>query len=776
MNNTSKILNENLSDKLKRQTIIKMFNERAEFIIIGLTGSNGGIIRNMEECLSKNYSCDELDTLKKYLSNIDKNDVCKKNEYNHICEYAKYNWKKFDIIKARDVIITYILENTESFGYFIEDLKKINPSEDFESFLENKIAEKEVGELILKKIEELEDEIKGGQETYQIDADEYKKKIEIELDEFENYDENGRTMLDRIKELNDKLGEFIGSLKEKRVFAADSDDMSLYVYTKYILPCVGQYIRKVLGDNYIEVFQRYGNEIRFFGTLDRSKWKKVLVDVQNGEKFDNFYSLVKRINTFIKIRRAPIFSEKSVPVRIVIDSLKNPYEFSFLKDRYSAYYTFGMLDNSVDKNVYGDERYNKNYYTKLYEQPEQIKNGFKKFVDILLNAFGRDINIPGYKVDYKVINYIKSLKSASEYMNYLYDKLDIYSDDKDTRWNRERLCPDLHNIRYDSYFEKAGILNNEFNFYISILENPIRVYCLLSNLYSIYLQDIQNSIQNADVLLKHNSGESTGNRESYNRLKYNIIKYVSLIMHPGLVPPTNIEKCMQIAFNVKVNSGCISRKVGAVVTDKNYNILSVGWNDVHAKSKVPCIYRSIDDFKQEAEDKKTDPKKECVTYSDYELDYVGSFYKEMNRYNISEMDKKEIMCGVPSCYCFKTIYNRIEHKNNPIHSRAIHGEAKAFIDSNREKAMGGYLFTTSSSCENCTMLANDYGIKKIYYIEKYPGIAMNHVNAMGREEDRAEFILFSGVIWEAYTKLYTPIIPLKDELELRGIERLYVQS
>ena len=218
MNNTSKILNENLSDKLKRQTIIKMFNERAEFIIIGLTGSNGGIIRNMEECLSKNYSCDELDTLKKYLSNIDKNDVCKKNEYNHICEYAKYNWKKFDIIKARDVIITYILENTESFGYFIEDLKKINPSEDFESFLENKIAEKEVGELILKKIEELEDEIKGGQETYQIDADEYKKKIEIELDEFENYDENGRTMLDRIKELNDKLGEFIGSLKEKRKY------------------------------------------------------------------------------------------------------------------------------------------------------------------------------------------------------------------------------------------------------------------------------------------------------------------------------------------------------------------------------------------------------------------------------------------------------------------------------------------------------------------------------------------------------------------------------
>ena len=50
---------------------------------------------------------------------------------------------------------------------------------------------------------------------------------------------------------------------------------------------------------------------------------------------------------------------------------------------------------------------------------------------------------------------------------------------------------------------------------------------------------------------------------------------------------------------------------------------------------------------------------------------------------------------------------------------------------------------------------------------------MEHVNASGKLEDRAEFVLFSGVIGEAYTKLYTPVIPLKDELELRGIQELY---
>ena len=55
----------------------------------------------------------------------------------------------------------------------------------------------------------------------------------------------------------------------------------------------------------------------------------------------------------------------------------------------------------------------------------------------------------------------------------------------------------------------------------------------------------------------------------------------------------------------------------------------------------------------------------------------------------------------------------------------------------------------------------------------YKGIAQNHVNASVEEEGRAEFILFTGAIGVAYTKLYTPILPMKDELELRGIESFY---
>ncbi len=44
------------------------------------------------------------------------------------------------------------------------------------------------------------------------------------------------------------------------------------------------------------------------------------------------------------------------------------------------------------------------------------------------------------------------------------------------------------------------------------------------------------------------------------------------------------------------------------------------------------------------------------------------------------------------------------------------------------------------------------------------------MNASGKEEGRAKFLLFQGAIGVAYTKLYTPIIPIKDELQLRGID------
>ena len=102
-------------------------------------------------------------------------------------------------------------------------------------------------------------------------------------------------------------------------------------------------------------------------------------------------------------------------------------------------------------------------------------------------------------------------------------------------------------------------------------------------------QNVKKCIEISDVHIFNPRNEIDNN----NVLKAQLAWYLALMKHPGLISPTNLERVMQIAYTAKVNSGCISRQVGAVVTDSNYSIKSVGWNDV-AKGQVPCNLRSLD--------------------------------------------------------------------------------------------------------------------------------------------------------------------------------------
>ena len=74
-----------------------------------------------------------------------------------------------------------------------------------------------------------------------------------------------------------------------------------------------------------------------------------------------------------------------------------------------------------------------------------------------------------------------------------------------------------------------------------------------------------------------------------------LLKYYVLMIHPGLITPTHLERCMQIAYNAKLNSGCLSRQVGAVVTNEDYSIVSIGWNEV-PKGQISCSLRDVSEY------------------------------------------------------------------------------------------------------------------------------------------------------------------------------------
>ena len=266
--------------------------------------------------------------------------------------------------------------------------------------------------------------------------------------------------------------------------------------------------------------------------------------------------------------------------------------------------------------------------------------------------------------------------------------------------------------------------------------------------------NVKKCIEISDIHLFNPKNEYDNN----NVLKAQIEWYIALMQHPGLISPTSMERVMQVAYTVKLNSGCISRQVGAVVTDSDNSIKSVGWNDV-AQGQVPCAMRSIDglinDFHSE-------------TYSHYERNNEKFREKAREFYDIFKpvIQQSNSFKGRNISYCFKDIHNSIDNKSNQVHTRALHAEENAFLQLAKYGGIGivgGKLYTTASPCELCAKKAYQLGISEVVFIDPYPGITQDHIINIGTMPPK--LIQFRGAIGKAYHRLYEQIIPIKDELD-----------
>lgn len=264
-------------------------------------------------------------------------------------------------------------------------------------------------------------------------------------------------------------------------------------------------------------------------------------------------------------------------------------------------------------------------------------------------------------------------------------------------------------------------------------------------------QDIQGCLQRADIYIDSSFDKDESKDKT---LANQIIKFICLAQKPGLITPTPAERCMQIAYTSKLNSGSLSRQVGAVVTNNNYSIKAVGWNDA-PYGQVPCNLRSVEE---------AGAKKDKIAYSPFELN--DKEFQNSIRIKITQYEKISNK-GYNHSYCFKSEYNAIKKDKNQVHTRSLHAEENAFLQVSKDGGsgvLGGFLFTTASPCELCAKKAYQLGMTKIFYIDPYPGISMEHILASGAEKQRPEMILFNGAIGRAFHNLYTPIAPYKDEL------------
>lgn len=408
-----------------------------------------------------------------------------------------------------------------------------------------------------------------------------------------------------------------------------------------------------------------------------------------------------------------------------------------------------------------------------YDSPKsnftKQKENKSKLYTYLLQTFGNNIRSSGNPYDN---NFSKSnFNEVAERVSKIIEIIKKYNDKN--KCKKTRICIDAIRNPYEAYYFRD--LYKSFYLVSVSTDDDERIRRLsgfdeqeLASLDSMeypgeleggkifYQQSIQECLQISDIHLYNPHSEDS----TYEQLTTNLVRYIALMQHPGLVTPTNIERCMQIAFNAKFNSGCLSRQVGAVITDDNYYIKAIGWNEV-PQGQISCGLRSVFNYFSE---------RDRETFSKFELE--NSEFKESLR-KIKDSfeceDCKKISKKYNISYCFKDVYNAIKNDKNQVYTRSLHAEENAFLQMSKfggEGIMGGKLFVTASPCELCSKKSYQLGIRDIYFIDPYPGIATSHILKLGEKETNPNLHIFFGAIGNAYVALYSQRFAVKDELKL----------
>jgi deoxycytidylate deaminase len=235
-------------------------------------------------------------------------------------------------------------------------------------------------------------------------------------------------------------------------------------------------------------------------------------------------------------------------------------------------------------------------------------------------------------------------------------------------------------------------------------------------------------------------------------LQTKVDRYLDLILGSKIVTPTREESAMYAAASAASSSACLSRQVGAAVTDKNGEILSVGWND------VPKAFGGLYQFDRENDaGGKGDLRcynKGAKCFNDEEKRNLAEALIETLGSDLIDNDKFDE--AVEKILKDKRLQGLIEF------SRAIHAEMHAILNAMRlggDKISNGKIFVTTYPCHGCARHIVASGISEVYYIEPYrKSLALKlHSDALTESEQdlaHVRILPFEGVAPSRYLSIF----------------------
>ncbi|WP_027879235.1 hypothetical protein [Mesoflavibacter zeaxanthinifaciens] len=482
------------------------------------------------------------------------------------------------------------------------------------------------------------------------------------------------------------------------------------------------------------------NRIVTLNKLKNIKLEKDLIELESiffGDEFDEFSK------TFFKILQSQGYYRKTNFLHNIARNIRNGGEL------------FGNAKRSIEN---------------IFELSSVINRIIKakKFVNdknptrIVIDSLRNSLEIMFFKERYSGFYMVATKDVLDNSEDRVLDRLSTTINDVE---ERKRIAKKLFDLDATEYRTK--------DFSKGIFSSPDVENCIQKSDYHLL------NLKKKDVTKFLKIYDPPYGRANFLTREEQLVKLIALISQPGLVTPTSVERSMQVAATAKINSGCISRNVGAAITNSSFYVKSIGWNDV-AKGHTPCNLRNVEDIISPPSEEWFN---ETEHYSPFEKGKVsnnssfkyknetpGDFKEALVEYFSEPLSlKKEDLNGKHCAFCFKTVHNHYEGEVNQVHTRSLHAEENAMLQITKLGGQGvenGILFTTASPCELCSKKAYQLGIRTIYFIDPYPGISNDQILKGGSIKTQPKMIPFSGAIGVAYNKCYDSFMSYKDEVTM----------
>jgi deoxycytidylate deaminase len=258
-------------------------------------------------------------------------------------------------------------------------------------------------------------------------------------------------------------------------------------------------------------------------------------------------------------------------------------------------------------------------------------------------------------------------------------------------------------------------------------------------------QTVRDTFTEADYFLRVDSLMDTVVEKKVERLLHVIFK-------TKLVTPTVHETAMYQAASAAGNSACLSRQVGAAITDAQGEIVSVGWNDVPKFGG--SLYRPGGGF-EEPQDFRCWNLEGGTCFNDREKDVLAALV-------VTQLKDEGLIEGSRYNDAFKVVRSSAKLGNLLEFSRSIHAEMHAILSAghlNGGKLLGARLYATTYPCHSCARHIVAAGISEVYYIEPYrKSLAIKlHSDAITESEDeehKVKILMFEGVAPRRYLSLF----------------------